>query len=239
MPPLPDTVRTARARYDVAARASLAASLDAPVAPTVCFSDTHLVARVHAWSDDAPEDLLALLDALPAHAPLSLGDLTESAGTPPSERHGLATSARLTPLWERLRARGARVVIGNHDVGSEATLRGLFGDANTHDGGFELHGLRVRHGHEGVPGGVALLGAIGPVAVPLYEWGRRRLRRPAARLGNEGVLARVRGDARCVLFGHTHRPTLSEAACNPGCFLGAAQSFLLLDGVEAALYRRV
>jgi hypothetical protein len=79
---------------------------------------------------------------------------------------------------------------------------------------------------------------VGPVAVPLYERGRRWLRRPAERLSNESVLGRVREGAPFVLFGHTHAAVIQDDAANPGCFLRSAQSFLCLDGDALALYRR-
>ena len=50
--------------------------------------------------------------------------------------------------------------------------------------------------------------------------------------------AAIGGDAPFVLFGHSHVPALAADFANPGCFLGSAQSFLLLDGATVGLWLR-
>lgn len=193
------------------------------------------------WSDDAPEDLLALVDTLSTHELISLGDLTESVGLHARDREALFVSPRLLPLWERLRARGLRLRIGNHDVRAEAAIRAYFGEAQILSDEYSLGDIRVRHGHECEPKMTELVRRIGPWAVPIYERIFQLTARGPERLPNLRVLQALRGDARFVLFGHTHargidveHPELAWA--NPGCFLRSAQSFLLIDGTEMALY---
>jgi predicted phosphodiesterase len=231
-----DHVETTRGGFEAVRRLSISAYLDEPLPPTLCFSDTHLVPRPLEWSDDAPEDLLALIDALPEYRIFMLGDLTESIGLGPAERAGFESSERLGNLFRTMFARKARVVVGNHDTNAVSVLERLFGRENVARGGFGVDRVAVRHGHEAAPLRTWVEGRIGPLVVPLFE----RLRRGARpeRLDNDVVLRGVRGDSPFVLFGHTHSPMLEERAANPGCFLRSAQSFLTLVGYEATLFRR-
>ena len=236
-------VVTRRARYERVARVSIARWLAAPVAPTVCFADTHLVPDERPWSDDAADDLFALLEELGEHEILSLGDLTEAVGLSARARAELVRAPRLLPLWDLLRRRRARVVPGNHDLGAEPLLAAELGGGQVLVGGFELDALSVRHGHERAPVATRVVELVGPVGVPLYERARRWLRRGPERLSNAGVLAALRGDAPFVLFGHTHAAGVSvadpeRAWANPGCFLRSAQSFIALRGTELSLYGR-
>lgn len=218
------------------ARSSLAAWLDGPLVPTLCFSDTHLVPRTLPWADDAPDDLLALIDAYPSHRLLALGDLTEAIGLREADRALFASSERLETLFGRIAARDHRIVVGNHDATSASFLRQRFGDENVFAGGFDIGRVRVRHGHEGRPLHTWLESRLGPAVVPWFE--RQRRGKPPERLGNEAVLGSIRGGAPFVLFGHTHRAMLGQHAANPGCFLRSAQSFLTIDGDEIALFRK-
>jgi predicted phosphodiesterase len=247
-----DRIETRRARYERAASLSLepwlqSASTDSVDsllrAPLLCFSDTHLVSSETAWSEDAPADLLALIEALPEHRPWSPGDLTESVGLSAAARASLFRCERLEPLWSALVSRGARVVIGNHDVGAERSITERFGAAQVFDGGFDCGAIRVRHGHERSAFETELVRRTGPVVVPMYERARRALRRPAERLSNERVLERVREGAPFVLFGHSHRAEVraqdpARAWANPGCFLRSVQSFITIEGRALSLYRR-
>ncbi len=241
---LRERIDSGRAAYERRALVSLAPWLSAPLErPALCFSDTHFVPAVTAWSDDAPEDLCALIDALPEHQPWSLGDLCEWVGLLPSQRGELFTSPRLRPLWSRLRARDARVIVGNHDHGSVDVLRAQLSPGSVFDGGWSLGEVAVRHGHEPARFETALVAAIGPAAVPVYELARRWANRPAQRLPNALVLRGLRQGARCVLFGHTHQmghetDQRTGGWINPGCFLRSAQSFAVLEGRELALYQR-
>lgn len=239
----PEQIVSARARYERIANVSVAPWIDAPLAKIVCFSDTHFVPRETSWSDDAPEDLMALLRALGDHEPLSLGDLTESVGLDSSARTQLFRSERLEPLWALLDERRARIVIGNHDVAARDAIVERFGRERVRDGGFVLGRVSVCHGHERAPFATELVRGVGPLAVPLYERGRKLARRGAERLSNERVLKVARAGAPFVLFGHTHSKGVetsdpSRAWANPGCFLRSAQSFIVLDGDALALYRR-
>ncbi|MFO0562159.1 MAG: metallophosphoesterase family protein [Polyangiales bacterium] len=238
----PERIVTARAEYQRVAALSLSRWLIEPIAPTLCFSDTHFVPQITGWNDDAPEDLCALLDALREHEPWSLGDLCEWVGLAPARRAELFVSERLRPLWTRLRARRARVVVGNHDYGSAEVLRAQFGGDRVFDGGFSLGAVRVRHGHERSRLETLSVAAIGPVAVPVYEALRKLARRPAERLPNALVLRALDEREGCVLFGHTHSLGWSLDGArrwiNPGCFLRSAQSFAVIEGTTLALYRR-
>lgn len=217
-------------------RTSLEPYLTAPLEPTLCFSDTHLVPEDLPWASDAPEDLLALVESFPGHRLVVLGDLTESIGVDAGTRRLFETSERLAPLFRAMAARNARIVVGNHDVCAVDFLERRFGRAQVSNGGFELGRLRVRHGHEASPFRTWLESKVGPVAVPVYERFRRRSR--PERLDNDAILARVGARAPFVLFGHTHAPRLDARAANPGCFLRSAQSFLTLRGFEVILYGR-
>ena len=220
----PERVVTERARYERVTVASLSRWIVAPLPKLLCFSDTHFVPRETAWSDDAPEDLAALVRALDEHEPLSLGDLTESVGLRASDRAQLFRSERLEPLWSLLVSRRARVVLGNHDVSARGAIIERFGRDRVMQGGFTLEGLCVRHGHEGAPLATEFVRLVGPWIVPAYERGRRWAKRPPERLGNAGVLAslqrsRVGRTTRLeMLLGNIQekpscvRPSRSEAA---------------------------
>jgi predicted phosphodiesterase len=229
-------VDSTRGRFHAVKHLTLSSYLDEPIPPTLCFSDTHLVPRQLEWSDDAPEDLLALIEALPDHRILVLGDLTESIGLRAPERAHLESSGRLHRLFGTIARRGARLVVGNHDANAVPILERLFGRENVVRGGFEVGRLSVRHGHEAAPVRTWVEAHVGPFVVPLFE----RVRRGSSpeRLDNDVVLRSIRGDSPFVLFGHTHSPMLEERAANPGCFLRSAQSFLTLAGYEATLFRR-
>lgn len=238
----PERIRTGRAEYARVAELSLSRWLREPVAPTLCFSDTHFVPQNTAWNDDAPDDLCALLDALSAHEPWSLGDLCEWVGLSLCARAELFACDRLRSLWTRLRERRARVVVGNHDYGSAEVLRAQFGGDRVFDGGFTFGAVRVRHGHERSRFETLSVAAIGAVAVPVYEVVRRLARRPPERLPNALVLRALDERDGCVLFGHTHALGWSvdgvRGWVNPGCFLRSAQSFALIEDSTLALYRR-
>jgi predicted phosphodiesterase len=229
-------VESTRGRFRAVKHLAISSYLDEPLPPTLCFSDTHLVPRPLEWSDDAPEDLLALVDALPDHRILMLGDLTESIGLWAAERAHFESSARLERLFETIARRGARLVVGNHDTNAVPILERLFGRENVARGGFEIGRVSVRHGHEAAQLRTWVEARVGPFVVPQFE----RLRRGARpeRLDNDVVLRSIRGDAPFVLFGHTHSAMLEERSANPGCFLRSAQSFLTLAGYEATLFRR-
>jgi predicted phosphodiesterase len=229
-------VESTRGRFHAEKSLTLSSYLDGPLPPTLCFSDTHLVPRPFEWSDDAPEDLLALIEALPDHRILVLGDLTESIGLWAAERAHLESSERLERLFGAIARRAARLVVGNHDTNAIPILERLFGRENVARGGFEIDRLSVRHGHEAAPLRTWVEARVGPFAVPLFE----RLRRGAGpeRLDNDVVLRSIRGNSPFVLFGHTHSAMLEERAANPGCFLRSAQSFLTLAGYEATLFRK-
>ncbi|MBL8684490.1 MAG: metallophosphoesterase [Myxococcales bacterium] len=239
----PEQIVSERARYERVAMVSIARWIDEPLPKIVCFSDTHFVPRETGWSDDAPEDLVALLRTLGDHEPLSLGDLTESVGLRASERRELFRSARLADLWALLAERRARIVIGNHDVSARDAIFERFGRDRVLDGGCSLGGVSVRHGHERAPLATELVRIVGPWVVPAYERGRKLARRGAERLSNDRVLAVARAGASFVLFGHTHSKGVdvrdpTRAWANPGCFLRSAQSFIVLEGEALALYRR-
>jgi predicted phosphodiesterase len=231
-----DQLETARARYYSEASASLTQWLDSPLPPTLCFSDTHLVPRPFAWSDDAPEDLLGLIESLPDHEILSLGDLTESIGIGASERALFDSSDRLARLFDGVASRRCRIVVGNHDANGVEFLERRFGAPNVTTGGFDLGRVRIRHGHEAHPLKTRIEALVGPLAVPIFE--RLRRGKPPERLDNATVLRSVRGPAPFVLFGHTHSAMLGPDAANPGCFLGSAQSFLTIEGYEITLFKR-
>jgi len=229
-------IETTRGRFRAVKRSTISAHLDEPLPPTLCFSDTHLVPRPLEWSDDAPEDLLALIEAMPEHRILMLGDLTESIGLDARERARLESSARLESLFRAIFVRRARLVVGNHDANAVPILERLFGRENVRRGGFDIGRVSVRHGHEAAPLRTWVEARVGPFVVPLYE----RFRRGASpkRLDNDAVLRSIRGASPFVLFGHTHSPMLDERAANPGCFLRSAQSFLTFAGYEATLFKR-
>jgi len=229
-------IESTRGRFRAETRLSISDYLDEPLPPTLCFSDTHLVPRPHKWSGDAPEDLLALVEALPGHRILMLGDLTESIGIGPAERAELESSDRLVPLFRAIAAREGRVVVGNHDANAVPALRRLFGSESVSTGGFEIGRISVRHGHEADPFQTCVEARIGRFVVPAFEWFRRG--RSPERLDNDVVLRSIRGRSPFVLFGHTHSRLLDPHAANPGCFMGSAQSFLTLSGYEATLFRR-
>lgn len=242
----PLELHTRRRAYTREKTASIARWLHAPLPPTLVFSDTHLVPSVKTWSDDAPEDLLALIEHLGAHRLLSLGDLTESVGLRASERARLFHAERLAPLWSVMRARELRLLIGNHDVSGASLLRGFLGNEAVLEGELERQRfcpglIRLRHGHEPERFMTALMRHIGPLAVPIYERASQRWRPGAERLSNARVLKTLRENAEFVLFGHTHSRgiDIDDPQCawaNPGCFLGSAQSFITLEGSELALY---
>lgn len=230
------SVESTRGHFRAEKCLALSSYLDEPLRPTLCFSDTHLVPRPLEWSDDAPEDLLALVEALPDHRILVLGDLTESIGLRTAERAHLASSERLDRLFTAMARREARLVVGNHDTNAIPILERLFGCNNVSLGGFEMGRVSVRHGHEAAPLRTWVEARVGPLAVPLFE--RFRRGGPPERLDNDAVLRSIRRDSPFVLFGHTHSALLDERAANPGCFLRSAQSFLTLAGYEATLFRR-
>ena len=243
--PEPKQIKTTRRTYTREKVASLAPWLRGPVPPTLVFSDTHLVPCVKAWTDDAPEDLLALFQALSGHELLSLGDLTESVGLRRAQRAQLFRCERLRPLWGLMRARGARMLIGNHDVSGEGLIRGYFGDEavfsrETFPREAFPGELRVRHGHEAERGMTELVRRVGPLAVPIYEHAFRLSGRGPERIANAKVLNTLAGEQGFHLFGHTHGRALEvsdpEPWANPGCFLRSAQSFLTIEGMEIALY---
>jgi predicted phosphodiesterase len=229
-------VESTRGRFHAEKHLTISSYLDEPLPPTLCFSDTHLAPRPLEWSDDAPEDLLALVQALPDHRILVLGDLTESIGLGAAERAQLESSSRLAPLFRTLAQRQARLVLGNHDTNAIPILERLFGREHVAAGGFEMGRISVRHGHEAAPLRTWVEARVGPLAVPLFE--RFRRGGPPERLDNDAVLRGIRRDSPFVLFGHTHSAMLEERAANPGCFLRSAQSFLTLAGYEATLFRR-
>ena len=242
----PDQIKTPRRTYECEKRVSIAPWLHAPLPPTLVFSDTHLVPSRTAWSDDAPDDLLALVETLGGHRMLSLGDLTESVGLRASERAQLFTCERLAALWTVMRARDLHVLVGNHDVSGEQLIRAHFGEGALLDREVEKQRfcpglIRLRHGHEKEHAMTELMRHIGPLAVPIYERISQRLRPNAERLSNARVLQTLRDDAEFVLFGHTHSRGIDienahRAWANPGCFLGSAQSFITLEESEMALY---
>lgn len=231
-----DRIESTRGHFEAVERLSLSAHLDEPLRPTLCFSDTHLVPRPLGWSDDAPEDLLALIEALPGHAILSLGDLTESVGIRSADCEEYLCSDRLAGLFRTMSERGARLVIGNHDANAVRLLERVFDAQNVFLGGFELGRIAVRHGHEASPLRTWVEARIGSFVIPVYE--RFRRGKPCERLDNDVVLRSLLPGARFVLFGHTHSAMLGPRAANPGCFLGSAQSFLTLSGYDATLFRR-
>jgi len=231
-----ERVDSAKGHFEAVERLSLSAHLDEPLPPTLCFSDTHLVPRPLEWSDDAPDELLALIEALPEHAIIALGDLTESVGLGRADRDRYLSSERLASLFRAMTSRGARLVVGNHDANAVSLLEGLFGARNVFRGGFALGRIAVRHGHEASPLRTWAEARVGALVIPAYE--RLRRGRPPARLDNEVVLGSIRGGAPYVLFGHTHSAMLDPRAANPGCFLRSAQSFLTLSGYDATLFRR-
>jgi len=242
----PTQIKTPRRTYECEKRVSIAPWLHAPLPPTLVFSDTHLVPSRTAWSDDAPEDLHALIETLSAHRLLSLGDLTESVGLRALERAQLFTCERLTALWSVMRARDFHLLIGNHDVSGEELIRAYFGEGAVLNGEMDRQRfcpglIRLRHGHEKEQVMTKLMRHIGPLAVPIYERISQRLRPSAERLSNARVLQTLRDDAEFVLFGHTHSRGIDiedphRAWANPGCFLGSAQSFITLEENEMALY---
>jgi len=231
-----ERIETTRGRFRAVKHLTISSHLGEPLPPTLCFSDTHLVPRQLEWSDDALEDLLALIEALPDHRILILGDLTESIGVGPVERAHFESSDRLAPLFRAIAARERRVLVGNHDTNAVAVLERLFGNENVSQGGFEVGRVSVRHGHEAARFQTWVEARIGRFVVPLFE--RLRRGKSPERLDNDVVLKRIRGKSPFVLFGHTHSPMLEAHAANPGCFLGSAQSFLMLTGYEATLFRR-
>jgi hypothetical protein len=236
--PNPIQIKTKRRTYVREKSASIARWLREPVPPTLVFSDTHFVPRWSAWSDDAPEDLLALLEQLSTHRLLSLGDLTESVGLAANERGELFTSERLQPLWSLLRARDARVLIGNHDVSAAAQIRAHFNDVTPE---YFPGDIRLRHGHERERVMTEVVRLVGPIAVPIYERAFRRSGRGPERLPNARVLSAMPHDDAFVFFGHTHARGMElkgahGAWANPGCFLGSAQSFIMVEETEIALY---
>jgi hypothetical protein len=82
---------------------------------------------------------------------------------------------------------------------------------------------------------------VGPIAVPIYERAFRRSGRGPERLPNARVLKSMPYNDAFVLFGHTHARGIElegahGAWANPGCFLGAAQSFITMEGTDIALY---
>src|SRR5690349_17934824 len=134
---MPDVVETGRGRFLVDRRGTLEGFASAPLPPTLCFSDTHLVPRDLPWASDAPSDLVALIEAFPEHELLMLGDLTESIGVPPRDRRRFASSERLAPLFDAIAARRARIVIGNHDTRAVEFLENRFGKATIARGGWD------------------------------------------------------------------------------------------------------
>ena len=239
-------INTPRRTYACEKRVSVARWLHVPLPPTLVFSDTHFVPSATSWSDDAPDDLLALIETLGGHRLLSLGDLTESVGLRASERAQLFTCERLAALWSVMRARDLHVLIGNHDVSGEQLIRAYFGEGAVLDREVERQRfcpglIRLRHGHEKEHAMTELMRHIGPLAVPIYERISQSLRPTAERLSNARVLKTLREDAEFVLFGHTHSRGIDiedprRAWANPGCFLGSAQSFITLEGSGMALY---
>ena len=230
-----DQLVTSRVRYRCVARRTLAGLAPADLPPTLCFSDTHLLPTARAWGDDAPDDLAALIAAVPDHQLWSLGDLAESIGLPPWQRANAWASPRLAPIAAQLRARGT-IVVGNHDLAG--LLRAAFGPARVRRGGFELGGLRVRHGHEDDPWLTRLERLVGPIAVPPFELMQQR-RGGGARKDNRKLRSAVGGAAPYLIFGHSHVAALEPDYANPGCFTDSAQSFLVLRGPDVALWRRL
>lgn len=226
---------TARARYRCVGSRVVPALVATPMPPTLCVSDTHLVPHATSWSDDAPDDLRALLAALPTHAVLSLGDFAESIGLRRARRRELATAPRTAALIATLRARAATIVVGNHDDAD--LLDATFGAAHVRRGGLAHGALRIRHGHEAEGWVTHLEHAVGPWAVPPFEH-LERWRGGGGRKDNRRVRRAIGGDAPFVLFGHSHVPALAADFANPGCFLASAQSFLLLDGATVELWMR-
>jgi predicted phosphodiesterase len=225
---------TARARYRCEAVRALPGIVPEDLPPTLCFSDTHLLPTARRWGDDAPADLVALFDALPSHQLWSLGDLAESIGLPPWQRARALAAPRLAEVVAALRARGT-IVVGNHD--RTELLRAAFGAGRVRVGGFELGAMRVRHGHEADRWRTRFERLIGPVAVPPFELAQQ-LRGGGSRKDNRQVRRAVGVGARHVLFGHSHVAALEADHANPGCFTASSQSFLLLDGAGASLWRR-
>lgn len=229
-------IETGRGTFVPAASLALQPWLDAPMPPTLCFSDTHLVPEEKAWADDAPEDLTALLRALPDHDVLVLGDLTEAIGVGREERAAFARSRRLRPVFDALADHRTILVAGNHDLPALDALERHLHPARVALGGYEHDRLRIRHGHEG-ESFVSAQAWLGPHVIPWYERARRLSKRPPERIDNRRVLARLGAPSSALLFGHTHAALLEPGAMNPGCFLGSAQSILTFSGYEAVLWR--
>lgn len=196
--------------------------------PTICFSDTHLVAREGFLSDDAPATIVRLLRAFSERDVFVLGDFFEGL-LPQATAADLVTSERLQELFRHLRnARRLCVVPGNHDLPVLDALAELFGPDCLFQGGFEERGIRFMHGHEAASGFWEATGLVAKGLVPLYV----TLRRAGVIQGLSGIRNDEILPSRTAfsVFGHTHRPELTRSYANTGSILrGSFGTAVLLD----------
>ncbi len=168
-----------------------------------------------------------------------LGDITESIVHPRDYSAEFANSRRLTRLVRALASRPLlRVVPGNHDAHAQSFLRRAFGARQYRAGGFRWTGLRFLHGHEPRLDLSADTAPAGPLLVPLG--------RLAAALGldvretvasNRAIARRFTPDY--VVFGHTHRPEVTDRFANCGAFLASRpRNFLTIDSETITLWEQ-
>ena len=206
--------------------------------PTLCVSDTHLTPKQSVWDDSAPDRLLSLLKAFPAHQVYVLGDFIESLTLTTQECANLSQSIRLRPLFRELRRRpGLRIIPGNHDVHVLDQLRKCFGGDKVYAGGWTMHKLRFVHGHESAMFLTEAGRHFGQYAVPCYVL-LQRFSIPVPNLEANQAIARAMRGMNFLVFGHTHKPELRPTYANCGSYLRQGErTFILLGNREISLWR--
>jgi hypothetical protein len=189
----------------------------------VCFSDTHLLPDDRIYGDDAPNQLADLLGqpALRNHAVYILGDFLESLVMSGSDLQSLSSSRRLKALFETLDASpDLRIIPGNHDARVHTFLHQRFGPERIHRAGFDVGGIRFRHGHTEAADASRFLGPFAAWMIPFGVTAKRigipvNFDSPT----NEAISRRIASDPGFAIFGHTHAPEVSLRFANCGSFL--------------------
>ena len=208
--------------------------------PTLCLSDTHLLAEETDFCADIPDQVLTLLEWYGDYQLFMLGDLTESLLYSPQQITTLKHNHRLHSVLSELRFRPVvRVIPGNHDARVVAFLRKYLGSDRVFVGGFRVGRLVFVHGHEygldASPMAEQYTGMV-PVGGILNSFGVR----PRVGIATNVEIAALYTPLRLFpIFGHTHDPALAPEFANAGCFLPGAASFLTIVGTTMSLWRDV
>lgn len=203
----------------------------------LCLSDMHLLPDERHYGRDAPEELLGLLQALPHHSVILLGDVFEALAPGVAENFSVRDSRRLQPILQELGSRRVAIVPGNHDLRIVNSIL-EYKPWRVHAGGFSLGRVIFIHGHESNQDDSHWAEQVGewvvPVAGVLDQLG---LSSQLSLVPNSEIASFYSSRGLYPIFGHTHRPCLKRTHANTGCFLRSQQSFLTLENGTLVLWR--